>query len=139
MENLGDCKTTNKMKQAEMKRVSCKKNRFVNVCFVFLFIDDFFGLVSFLLCLVSFLLYLVSFLFSRFISALSCFVSVVSCFVSFLLVSHETIIHKIPVVDLKTFKIYGNLGTFCAATSPPMYLEFFSDFQNFCQIHRRMC
>ena len=35
--------------------VSCKKNCFINVCSVFLFIDDFFGFVSFLLCLVSFL------------------------------------------------------------------------------------
>jgi hypothetical protein len=45
--------------------VSCKKNRFVNVCFVFLFIDDFFGFVSFLLCLVSFRFCCVSF---RFVS-----------------------------------------------------------------------
>jgi hypothetical protein len=37
-----------------------KKNRFVNVCLFFLFIDDFFG----------------------FVSALSCFVSIVSRFVS---------------------------------------------------------
>jgi hypothetical protein len=37
---------------------------------------------------------------------------------------------KLPVADLKTFKIFGNLGKFCAATSPPMYLVFFSDFQN---------
>ena len=43
---------------------------------------------------------------------------------------HETTIHKMPVADWKTVKIFGNLGTFCAATSPPMYLVFFSDFQN---------
>ena len=55
--------------------VSCKKKKnFVNVCFVFLFIDDFFGFVSFLLCLVSF----------RFVSALSSFVSVSILLVSFL-------------------------------------------------------
>ena len=43
---------------------------------------------------------------------------------------HETTIHKIPVADWKTFKIFGNLGKLCAAASPPMYLVFFSDFQN---------
>jgi hypothetical protein len=35
-----------------------------------------------------------------------------------------------PVADCKTFRIFGNLGKFCAATFPPMYLVFFSDFQN---------
>ena len=34
--------------------VLCRKNRFVNVCFVFVFIDDFFNFVSVLLYLVSF-------------------------------------------------------------------------------------
>jgi hypothetical protein len=42
---------------------------------------------------------------------------------------HETTIHKMLVADWKTFKIFGNLGKFCAATSPPMHLVFFSDFQ----------
>ena len=30
----------------------------------------------------------------------------------------------------KALKFLGNFGKFCAATSPPMYLVFFSDFQN---------
>jgi hypothetical protein len=54
------------------------KNCFVNVCFVFLFIDDFFCLVSFLLCFVSLRFCFILFRFCcvsfRFISA--CFVSV---------------------------------------------------------------
>jgi hypothetical protein len=37
----------------------CKKNCFVNVCFIFLSIDDFLGFVSFLLCLASFHFYCV--------------------------------------------------------------------------------
>ena len=57
--------------------VSCKKNRFVNFCFVFLFIDDFFGFVSFLLYLVSF----------RFVSLRFCFILFRFCCVSFRLVS----------------------------------------------------
>jgi hypothetical protein len=40
----------------------------------------------------------------------------------------------------KTFKIFGNLGKFCAAISPHMYLVFFSDFQKICLHFRtRFC
>jgi hypothetical protein len=36
-----------------------------------------------------------------------------------------------PYFDEKPLKFSGiHLGIFCAATSPPMYLVFFSDFQN---------
>jgi hypothetical protein len=110
--------------------VSCKKNRFVNACFVFFiywwfFWFDFVSVMSrfvsfrfvsalsclFLLCLVSFSFLLVSFRF--------CFVS---CFTITLLLQFNS--------NWKTFKIYGNLGKLCAATSSSMYLVFFSDFQN---------
>ena len=43
---------------------------------------------------------------------------------------HETTVHKMQMADWKTFTIFRNLGKFCAATCPPIYLVFFSDFQN---------